>query len=1436
MANFNVTLGVRHCFTAFTRKLFQVKVTCPKSVRLPRLQALQLAESLDCVKQIIDGHGSRLPKNVRIPIDFEAVEQEMTQPLYVGKTFFHGLLAVSEIKPNNITLTQNPRLQLTAQNTLLSTAQNLRERRVSLTEGTPDVSVKQIVEGDFETVLQVLGKDSVQEIRAAMTNGEFNQIAGRLDQPTEIEVKALLEHGANRLGQALNSDTLQDYFHFLSPATKKRVSEILFASTTISAKGICSRMNVALKDLEPPQREELETVLAAEKDRVNQLIDDLDFAAPLEILIETGILDFLDYGTLQDICQVISEQARNKLIEDIRQSNLIDNIKIPLLHILAEREAVYLSMFSFTTPIFAAALVATWQRGAEVKVLLDSREARQSYSQYENLAKYAKARGFEVRIFSTTHQHLKNIVCVGQKAVIMGSQNLSLRAFTSNLEDLVIITGDQPNFNQKANEFNEIFDRQGEFAPLPAEIAERHYIWRTGLQGIRFLEKTPPPQVVEDIFTRLAELKPGDYKKLKSLLEFAAGKKMELVHDLTQVFHPFMAEIRDPVLVDRLLPEFLADVPIEFCWKPVHRGTTTGISTLVERTMMVLEYGIMICKHLGREDLLDQFSMAAIACDAYGRDGRLAAEALFKKIVNLEGWERYQAGLTTLYTVISERMEPDRKSKAEPLREAKPLTEVDSMLRIIAAIARDLAKKKYLYLDHRVAQERDVYEILDAMLTNSYSIQGEGLEFLQKDPEIARLIPDGPMPRRAQKMLRVAESLCDRFGYTDETDRERHEILLATLLQGWDADGRKTYPKPKSAQDPAVHWIVSIAELIATHQETWVLTEDEVSKHLSEAKLPSTQWKGRRLKASSEILDLSALMLKANGITSLEDEISIPARDRNSLKDYSYLPTIADAVKKIYPILETQERVDIYGDYDIDGQAGTAILVKSLRWIRAKTLHRKFMHEGMRPEEARKEAIKIAEETIGYYIPHKINEGYGLNDRAIERLHDRGTKLLITVDCGINDKEAIANARRLGMEVVVTDHHSLSKQEQMPEDTIIINPKIQLEANHPAHNLAGAAVAYKLALALADRGELSLGDNFLDLVAVALLADKVTMLGENRAFTWFGMKRLVSGGVNRGLASIMRGFKEPLNEGLIIGALAPKFDVLGRIGMPSEGVNLLLSKDNHAIRKIVSLMHDSERDRKKEEDKVVKEVREALAFDSEQESAIAISGHWDRGMVSVIASKLAKEHGVPALVVTTSGLSDYIGAANPASGSIRTLGKINPLRILKRCDDIFQEEKGRPLFLSYGGHYRRSAGFRIEEENIVDMLRIYRQISAEFKEPQREKIIYHARLKEGEISLADFKEFRKRLGPFGPGFEAPKFLVDSQVDSWRVFGKNFQHIKGVLQNGTKFIIYDGNKPWVKRVLMENKGKVQMIVSLGIDRTKKHKKTEEELVFVVEDLK
>ncbi len=1424
MPSFNIALRARPCFTAFTRKLFQVKVTCPKSVRIPRLQALHLAESLPEVQQIIDKHGSRLPLTIKIPIDLELVKQEISQSVYLDKTLCHGLLIVSEIIPANIVLKLNPRLQLIPQITLLSTAQSLREQRTQLTEGPPDAVAKPIVEGDFEAVLAVLGRDNKQAVKAAINEGKFNEIALRLDEPTRTAVIDFIRHGTKLMTQVLKSDSLKDYFHFLSPATKEKIIKILFASAVVSAKGICSRIDVALEALEQAQLEELETVLAQEKARVNQLINSLDFDAPLEVLVESGILSLLDFGTIEAVCQLISERARNKLTEDIRQCNLIENVKVRLLHILAEREAVYVAMFSFSIQIFSAALVAAWQRGAQVKILLDSREARQGYSQYENLAGYAKEKGFELRIFSTDHQHLKDVFCLGQRVMTTGSQNLSQRAFVRNLERLAAFSGDVDNFTRAAREFEEIFSRQGEFAPLPADIADCYYIWRSGLQGIRFLEKTPHPQVVEDVFRRLAEIKPGDHRKLEQLLRFAKGKKIEFVYDLTLVLHPFMAEIRDPVLVDRLLPDFLADVPPEFYWAPVHRGTTVALSSLIERTLMVLEYGSMICKYLGREDLLDYFMLAAIACDAYGKNNRLAAEELWKKITRLEGWERFKETLTILYTAVSERMEPDRKSKAEPLRKAKPLTEVDSMLRIIAAIARDLAKKKYLYLQHRVSPERSIQEILDVMLTNSYSIAGEGLEFLQQHSDL----PEGPMPRRAQKMLRVAESLCDRFGYTDVNDPERHNILIAALRRGWGLDSRRKYRKPKNPQAPAINWIIHIAELIALHHETWVLTEEEVAGHLDEVELPNTQWQAQQLQA--EPTDLAALTLEANQVS------AVPEIDRDSLKQYSYLPTIAEAVKKIYPMLQTEERIDIYGDYDIDGQAGTAILVKTLQWLRAKSLHRKFVHAGMNAQEARAKAIEIAESTIGYYIPHKVNEGYGLNNRAVERLHDCGTKLLITVDCGINDKEAIAKAKQFGMEVVVTDHHSISSSDQLPEDTIIINPKLQLEADHPAHNLPGAAVAYKLALALAERGEIKLKDNFLDLLALAVLADKVKMTGENRSLAFFGMQRLASSSGNRGLTALLKAYKEPMNEGLVIGALAPKFDILGRVGMPSEGVELLLARDNNNIRRIISLMYDLERERKEEEARVIKEIREKLAFNPDKESAIALSGEWDRGMVSVIAQELAKEHGVPALVVTSSGLNDYMGAANPASGSIRTRSDINPLHILKRCEEVYQEKTNQPLFLSYGGHYTRSAGFRIEEDKISDLLMIYFEVSKEFEKAEREKIVYHARLKEGEISLADFKEFRKRLGPFGPGFKAPKFLVASQVVSWRVFGKNFQHIKGVLQNGTKFMIYDGNKPWVKRVLMENKGKVRMIVSLGIDRTKRQKEMYEELVFVVEDLK
>ena len=1333
---------------------------------------------------------------------------------------------------------------------------------------------------------------------------------------------------------------------------------------------------------------------------------------------------------MQDIARVVSESRRAKIIEEVRKSNLVDNVKIPLLYILAEREFVCVSMFSFTSPLFAAAITASWLRGADARVLLDRREARQRSSQFDNLERasqalaerYRPSSEFGVRTFSTTSQHLKNIL-LGSGVIIMGSQNLTTNAFVYNLEDICIITGDPENFAAKRGEFEETFARQGEVVPLPEAVASRHYIARSGVQGVRFLEGTPPPHEVERLFRAFSQLRAGDYRKLSNILEICAGMRAELVVDLERVFHPFSAQIRDPLIAHALLPAFLGEVPLGFCWAPAsstgryHPGTTTSISGLIEHVFIVLELGIKLCRILGREDLVDQLILAGIAHDAYKNarraedgtvtwgpynpeHGRLAAEEAWRRFASIDGWERSQGLMNAVYTAGAEHMTVWNKPVPTPLEAGDPL------LKFILGLADMIASRKYMHLKHRVSLPLTADELMDIMLNNSFSIRGEGLMFLQRDADLFAFMRESAeafghpiaeyadVPRRAKKMLRIAESLCDLFQMKDAKDERRHDILAAALLYGTFRYGasheigapqaardfrtimrslRTIYPGDETRagrvlslmeaadgkltrwdrarltpQDDPALWIVCMANCMMTDPVTWVITDDEVRHYLGKAEVPQTAWARRRLNAAkqaeltegvealarreyladilphvqaglltrlnfrrrepltgvhpevmaalvekydslfpsyiyehfykplsshhrkkaveriraantsaearAELIDyirgrevpaaeppsrvygLMAQALLVNRVGSVEETVErvvAPVRDRESLRRYDYLPEIPKAVQHIAPKLASEEKILVYGDYDMDGQTGTAILVSTLRRLRQRALAETYMAEDMNQRDARKKAKQVAAETIGYYIPHRVTEGYGLNEGALERIHQRGYGLVITNDCGIRDRKLIARGKKMGIDFIVTDHHQPPAKRSLPKDAVaVINPRVNLPKDHPAYNLVGAGVAYKLALALADNAGLNLGDEFLDLVAVATIADVVQMSGENRAFVRFGLQP--SARKNKGLAAVIRTQRlELIDEEAMAFFVAPLFNVLGRLGNAGEGTKLLLYGSAQAAKKIISSMLDSLEIRRETQAAILDAAKQMLSdYDSQTESGIAVAGEWHKGVIGLVASALVKEYGVPAVVIGAAAPSAFAAAEEPAYGSMRCIKGVSPLRILARCDRLYRQENGEPLFLGFGGHHVGAAGFKIEKSKISDFQRIYKEVCKAVVGKKREKIVVGATFQEGEITLEEVKLFRQLIGPFGSGFEDPLFYVPGKVRSWRVFGKDHQHVKGVLKGGTPFIIFYGNQRWIKRVLVENDGNVKMVVRLGM----RSFRGKESVSLIVEDIK
>jgi single-stranded-DNA-specific exonuclease len=1632
VATFNINLGTMPCLKKSLQRLFRTKVYYPRTVELK-------------------------DQRRKIRIGRKALQAELTQKydeLFVGMTLQEGMLVISELSPDHIEIKQNMSYSTLPENRFLSTAQNLRKKMTNLTHGAPDEAVKELVGGDLITALEILAQDSPVKVKETIANGEFEQVLIRQDRKCLERILHLMSSAILKLEDIFQSERLQDLFPFMPPEAKQEIARHLASGGKIFGIGYCRQINKEVSKLTKSKKEEIHRILAESRTEVLEILeaarsdieniigisleqirsgskilsDDVRLKEAISWANRNNLLSVLQSSYVDAIAANISESRRSKIIAAIEKSNLLENVKIPLLHILAEKEYVYVSMFSFTSPLFAAAFLASSLRGANVKILLDRSEAGKSSSQYDDLANQAQALAqaypnitpLKVRIFSGT-QHQKNIILGGSRVIIIGSQNLSERGFTKNLEDIAIIQND-PNFEVKKGEFEEIFGISGRFIPFPEEMQSKHWVARSGLQGIEFPDKTPSPREVASILGFFSRLRTADFRNVRTIFAMASDKGFELAIDLETSFENFLREIKNPVIARALLPHFLYHVPAEFSFAAaswsgrLHPGTTTGFAGLIEHENIMAEIAIKICKFLDREYLVDEVLLCTIAHDTYknawtdskgnltwGRynpsHGQLAAQRLEETYMGLE--QKHQAAIPAINDVL-QSVEEHMSVFNKP--ESTPLVPKDPVLKYIIVMADMLSSRKYFYVKHRARLPLEREEVLHLLLNNSFSIEGEALSRIQEDEQLFAFITEAAqktghkieayadLPRRAKKMLRVAESLCDLFPpyqevmnkkgkepTEEETERikNRGEILTAALLYGtlrykYGIDEprsrrvfngqmrrlRKMFADPASREkrildlmiatdkklssphhaglspkDSAELWIMCMANCMMVAEDTWIVTVDEVEQYLSKAEEPKTTWVRRKFNGKTErdlaagintlaltehldeilpvveeglltrlnfrrkkplqqidreillaLIDKygslfpsyiyehfyrplssyhrkkmiekirtaaqardelieeinnlavpdkespaqvykmsaqTALINRMNSIGELKAGAIDPARDLLSIAEYGYFKQIHTAAQHVFEkIKDPEEKILIYGDYDVDGLTATALLVKTLRWIRAKMLSQKM---------DRKEAQRIAHESIGYYIPHRLNEGYSLNSQAMVIIHRRGFRTVITADCGTRDRELVKHAKELGIDIVVTDHHEVEKKD-LPQDAVaVLNPKLDLDQKHPAYNLPGAAVAYKLAKALADKAGMDLGDSFLDSVALAAVADVVPMLGENRAFVKAGLERLNSVKRNKGLSAIIKAFRlEYVDEEALAFFLAPILNVVGRFGNAYEGLKLLMAFNEKQARRQVSSMFSYLDDRREIEQAILSEAEDTLQFDPDKDSGIAVSGEWHKGIIGIVASKLVNKYGVPSVTIGTAHPSSF-SEEEPAYGSMRSIKGISAIKILNLCARQYKTETGEDLFLSFGGHVG-AAGFKIRKERIPDLKKIYGQVTKAAVKSKREKMTIAGTLREGEISLEEVKLFRQILSPFGSGFEEPRFYVPATIKSWQVFGRDQQHIRGFLEGGTTFVFFNGNQPWVKRVLMQKK--VRFVAKLGINRYKGR----ENVNLIIEDLK
>ena len=484
-----------------------------------------------------------------------------------------------------------------------------------------------------------------------------------------------------------------------------------------------------------------------------------------------------------------------------------------------------------------------------------------------------------------------------------------------------------------------------------------------------------------------------------------------------------------------------------------------------------------------------------------------------------------------------------------------------------------------------------------------------------------------------------------------------------------------------------------------------------------------------------------------------DDEIKVFLNPtRNDFHDPYLMPDMDKAVERIINAIENQEKTIIYGDYDVDG-------------ITSITVLKKFLGErGL---------------DVGYRIPNRLEEGYGLNKKAIKEIADQGYKLIITVDCGISGTEEIDYAYSLGMEVIVTDHHE--PLEVLPNALAIIDCK-RKDNKYPNKNLAGVGVVFKLTQAISQKLELDEKEylKYLDIVCIGTISDIVPLVDENRVIAKLGLK-LVEQTRNPGLKALLNaiGFKE-VNSNTVSFGIAPRINACGRMGHEEEALKLFLTDNLVEASDITASLNKYNRDRQEIEKRIFDEAINVIEENKlNQNSAIVLgSENWHHGVIGIVASKITDMYFKPSILICFEG--------NEGKGSGRSVPGFDLHEAL--CESSKYLEK-------YGGH-EMAVGLTLNKDKFEEFKVNFESIA------QREKVneIISVVEVDKEISANDINlktvEDLKLLEPFGEANKMPVFIYKNlKIDSIRALSEG-KHLKLRLKDGNLLIeaigFYMGN--------------------------------------------
>lgn len=425
-----------------------------------------------------------------------------------------------------------------------------------------------------------------------------------------------------------------------------------------------------------------------------------------------------------------------------------------------------------------------------------------------------------------------------------------------------------------------------------------------------------------------------------------------------------------------------------------------------------------------------------------------------------------------------------------------------------------------------------------------------------------------------------------------------------------------------------------------------------------------------------------------------------------------------EAVARLKHAIETQEAVLIYGDYDVDGTTGTAILLRALKLLGAKT---------------------------GFHIPHRFTEGYGIQQPALERAFAEGYKLVVSVDCGIRAHEPLYWARDNGLDVIITDHHLPDEDEGAPPAFAVLNPN-QAGCEYPDKHLAGVGVAFKLVHALfREYGREAQVAAFMKVVAIGTVADVAKLVGENRTIVAIGLKDLarsanpglkalidVAGcGDGKGMTAYDLGFR-----------LGPRINAAGRMDAASAVVELFDTRDSVEARRLAEHLDARNEERKTVQQQIIDLALAELGDSTEARVAVIQGSGWHRGVIGIAASKIAERINRPCVVLSIDG--------DVAHGSGRSIEAYHLLNGLTACADLFEK---------FGGH-SHAAGITIRPERIAEFRRRLNEHAASCltEEDLEHSVTIDMELPAEQVTFQLVRELQA-LEPFGAGNRRPVFVT-----------------------------------------------------------------------------